>query len=113
LTSWGFRYEALADLGVIDEESALERDLVQAVGENIARLCRIGECLARASRPDVYPDARDAWEAAKIEIESRLGPDGLTLIRQRFSENCEEYLDLLPEAFRPGLVLDENYYPSA
>lgn len=82
---------------------------VEAVGRSLSQICRVGEALARANRPDVYPTARADWEMARAAIERDLGPRGISVIQAAVQENSLSYLDNNPEFFRGGLILDPEH----
>ena len=81
LQEWGYNTELCLELGIIDfadpefEDFALD----EYSGAVISQICEVGEALARASRPDRYPSAKDDWRYAKTEIEKSLGSDGMRL----------------------------------
>lgn len=76
------------------------------VGEMLSKLCSVGEALARANNPDIYPSAVQDWEFARDEIGDRLGDDGLRCIQEKLFENFESYVNFVPDMFSGGMVLD-------
>lgn len=107
---WEFPQEYLVaferefDLAELEaEEISLE---VEATGQALRELCRVGEALARANQPDRYPSARTDWEFAEREITSRLGTNGMDVVRTAIEENCQSYSVAVPHFFRGGLILD-------
>jgi len=69
-------------------------------------LCEIGEALARASNPEVYPSAEHDWEHAQTYIQRAIGPHGLDLIKRRAIENTEQYSKVIPQVFSPLVHLN-------
>jgi hypothetical protein len=88
------------------QEIGMEEHEESAVMEQLIHICKVGEALARANNPAIYPTAQHDWESALGEIEARVGPDGLKRIGERFKENTMSYVTLVPQVFRPALVLD-------
>ncbi len=115
LISWGFEEQRVLEMGIIAPEFE-DDEFIPAIGATLAELCEIGEALARANYPETYPSARDDWSQAQKTIESRLGSEGMNLIRQRLYENCELYVNFAPEIVSGGLILDPehrfNFEPS-
>ena len=68
--------------------------------DNLVKICEVGEALARANDPQHYPEAKKDWEIAKQEIETRLGHEGISLIKARIRDNCESYLQQAPDIFK-------------
>jgi hypothetical protein len=95
-----------SELGLYQEFHDQDWEYLSAVSETTIRLCRIGEALARARNKEMYPEARDDWELAKLEIERRLGVDGMKIIHERLDENMNAYVELVPDIFKPALILD-------
>lgn len=92
---------------VVLDYDKLEADMeTNAVGSSLKELCRIGEALARANEPDVYPSARQDWEFARAAITERLGITGVDSIREALHEKCAHFQVSLPSFFRGGLILD-------
>lgn len=60
----------------------------------LEHLCRIGEMLARANHPEHYPQAESDWLAARREIQTTLGMNGLDAIRTRTQSHTRHYADL-------------------
>jgi len=107
LSNWGVPVSVCESLGFTDEMKDEEQAITSAIGNTLVELCKVGEALARASDPERYPEAREDWEFAKQEIDSRLGSDGILLIQERYRENLESYLTHLPHIFESGLILDQ------
>ena len=104
---WGVSTRSCRALGLLDEDEIDEEEMIlNATGQTIAKLCRIGEALARAHAPDYYPDAQSDWENARAEIEVALGERGMELVQEKFRGNSEMYISHLPHMFKPALVLD-------
>lgn len=89
---------------VSDDDDLLAPDEKKAVARSISKLCGIGEKLARASNPNLYPSALHDWEDAKKAITERLGKDGLQIIDQAMTEECEELFVQSPFLFKPGTI---------
>jgi hypothetical protein len=85
-----------------DHDSLLTPQEARAVAKSVSKLCGIGEKLARANNPDIYPSALHDWEDARKVITAKLGIDGLKLIDQAMSEECEEIFIKSPFIFKPG-----------
>ena len=85
---------------------AVEDAQIQAVGATLRKLCEVGEALARANNPEVYPSASVDWAQARVEIEKRLGFEGIRQIQARVAENCQGYRAALPELFKQVDELD-------
>jgi hypothetical protein len=73
-------------------------DASHAVQE-IVHLCEVGETLARACHPEVYPPQVKPWAEAKEVILSILGDSGLRLIQAQVLENAQAYLEYFPREF--------------
>ncbi len=107
--SWGL---SPALLSVFDEyQLAAEVDLedaaeLRALGATLSKICEVGEALARANNPELYPTATADWDVAKKEIEKELGNEGMALIQERFQEQCRTYFESVPHLFRGGMILD-------
>ncbi|MBX7137245.1 MAG: HDOD domain-containing protein [Oligoflexia bacterium] len=105
LTSWGLSAESCAAMGLhSDDAEDEERQILGAIGETLAQICKVSEALARSADPQNYPRAAEDWQFAKHEIENKLGAGGMQLIKQKFDENCESYFTLVPHVFHAGLI---------
>jgi hypothetical protein len=105
LTSWGVSHSYLRAIGLSEEQ--FEDDLVErSVSQTLSKICQVGEMLARACCPEGYPEAERNWESAKVELKQRLGASGFSQVMERYEENIEDFIQLVPEVFHPGLVLD-------
>lgn len=99
-------------LAMIDDDEPLEAEEAEwavqnsAISHTLATLCRVGEALARANAPEVYPNARNDWEVAKVEIQARLGNEGLEMIQAAVEETCDNYITSIPTLFKGGSLLD-------
>ncbi len=84
------------------------------VGEVLAKLCEVGEALARANNPEHYPNALRDWQDAEEAIAAHLGPKGMHTIFERAELHCQEYLKLNPEItkFTPTENLKEKIVDS-
>lgn len=56
-----------------------------------AKICEVGEALARANNPQLYPCALDDWETASKEIASKLGDEGIKQILAKSHEFISTY----------------------
>lgn len=80
--------------------TAREGDIAVAqTGRRLAKICQVGEALARAQNAEYYPTARGDFEHAEKEIQQALGTKGMDLIFQRLKENCQLYQQYAPEVF--------------
>lgn len=107
LASWGVQESSLGDFGLDSEENELEDEAWDSVGFTLARLCRVGEALARANNPEIYPSATQDMGLAKAEIEAQLGEHGLDLILDKYKEQAESYLAFTPEMFSTSPLLEQ------
>lgn len=64
-----------------------------------AKLCEVGEALARAEHPDRYPSAENDWELAQTYLKKTLGEQGVEVIRNRAIERSVQYQNTLSEVF--------------
>ncbi len=81
---------------VLDEEMT-DRDPVIATYD---KLCEIGEALARAENPELYPSAENDWKLANDYLKKTVGDTGVNLIRSRAIEHSEEYQKTLTTLFK-------------
>ena len=72
----------------VDAASARNR----AVAHLVSKMCEVGEALARAAQPDVYPSAREDWSKAERAISAVLGPAGFEDIQREIQHGCLNYL---------------------
>jgi hypothetical protein len=85
------------DLGFSDEYlrtiflSAKQSSTLEDEKEDLWNLCHIGECLARANHPELYPNARQNWEIAEEAIQDKLGKDGFKSLTKKIQLNSESY----------------------
>lgn len=110
LRRWGVAPELCAAVSLDQNEDYTPE--IRAIGATLAKVCKVGETLARANNPDIYPDAQDEWQVACQEIESRLGPTGMSLINERVIECCEAYSLMVPHLFRGGQILAPQMLPA-
>lgn len=105
---WGFPAEVLQTLELEESARADDEEILGAcAAPTIATLCRIGERLARAARPTVYPSAERDWRSAREALEARLGPDALRVIKAIFLENCAAVVRNCPTIFTAASALDD------
>jgi hypothetical protein len=103
---WGLAPElryALGDSNVRREASEKHIESLEQSGEMLAKLCEIGEALARANNPEHYPSAARDWDESRQFIEQSLGHEGIRLIRQRIKEYYDQYVNSFPDIFRDRL----------
>lgn len=81
----------------VREKNAQEDNNEKAAGSILAKICEVGEALARANNPDIYPTAQSDWERAEKLIKEQIGPDGVQKIFERAKENCRQYLKQHPD----------------
>lgn len=86
--------------GVIGDQ--LARDSIEArtpLGERvkqIEKLCKIGEAFARANDPHGTPVSETEWQTVKSQIKEYLGPDGMSLLKQRLLPALDVYAQVTP-----------------
>lgn len=100
---WGVSEQLLSAIDAHEGESV---EAHYGTASTLAKLCEVGETLARANQPHLYPTAQADWEAARREIESHLGPYGIATIRERFHTMTAHYREAMPSIFRAGILLD-------
>ena len=107
IQEWGIHPELKS---VVTAEVPVDEDAigseVPAIAQTLTTICKVGEALARANHPDTYPTALEDWRFAKSEITQRIGEEGLSAIKERFAESCISYVELVPQVFRGGMILD-------
>ncbi len=69
----------------------------ESAGATLAKICEVGEALARANNPEHYPSALSDWETAKEAIVNSLGPDGIQTIYDKTQERLTFYAARAPE----------------
>ncbi|MCB0330905.1 MAG: hypothetical protein KDD70_14640 [Bdellovibrionales bacterium] len=104
---WGFEPSFATIHGLYDPAMKGEEELKEAMADTLVELCRVGETLARAHHPELYPSARSDFEEASQIITARLGPKGLRIIQEKVEELMETYYTFMPEVYDYGL---ENLY---
>ncbi len=109
MNSWGMSAESCAELGLVEDP---ESTILEAMGDTLVELCEVGEALARAHQPEVYPDSKDDWAQARKEIERTLGAEGMQIIHEKIQENAESYLTFIPDVFDFGLVEEIELFSS-
>lgn len=78
-------------------------------GAALETLCRVGEALARANDPERYPSAAREWSEVRVEIEQRLGQEGLRMIQERITDYAKEYAAVQPTLFAKTTHLNPEY----
>lgn len=110
--SWGLT-NCAAVATFTAEGERLDSGDIAGISTNLAAICRTGEALARANNPELYPSARSDWQEAQAEISRRLGPAGMAMIQECFERRCGAYLELIPDIFRPGMIVDPDVQRAA
>ncbi len=62
--------------------------------------CEVGELLAQANYPDLYPEGKRKWTETRRKLETALGPAALNIIHQRLGVYAKEYLLANQSAFQ-------------
>ncbi|RMG42265.1 MAG: HDOD domain-containing protein [Candidatus Dadabacteria bacterium] len=99
---WGLSAELCAAMGdreATEEFRGQQAREISETAEHLAKICEIGEALARASNPEHYPSAREDWKTAKEEIEQIAGETGIKKIREKLKVHCENYISSAPDIF--------------
>ncbi|MCC6220669.1 MAG: hypothetical protein IT291_05440 [Deltaproteobacteria bacterium] len=115
---WGIISDVCISLDSHSAEADLEvRQEAEAAGRTLEKICKVGEALARANQPEVYPEAQNDWEVARQEIQKALGEKAIEVIGEKIRENCRNYIKLAPDIFSAGTLLDPetrlaNYWES-
>lgn len=89
-----------------EHEALLAPSETASIAQSISKLCSIGEKLARANNPELYPNALHDWEDAKGAIEEVLGKEGLALIDKAMASECEDLFINSPFIFKAGTLLN-------
>ena len=112
LMDWGLPMELCEAIFLEEDEECddIEGVMQNMLSGNLAKICSIGEALARANNPTVYPSAAKDWEYAKQEITTHLGESGIQYIQDLVDENLENYITFMPELFNPGLLIDPEMH---
>lgn len=77
-----------------------------AITQTLTKICKIGEALARANFPEQHPSAKHDWDMARKEVTTYLGENGIDLIKEKIHETARGYIELLPQIFKGGFILD-------
>lgn len=99
---WGLPSEirvAMGDQEALDETPLQFQELVQNTASTLEKICEVGEALARANSPEIYPTAKADWAFAQEEMERSLGHDTFKHIQARVKENCASYYELARDVF--------------
>jgi hypothetical protein len=78
---------------IVDSTSGANSDL-------LTRLCDIGESFARVNDPEHYPNESANWEQVVDQINSYLGPKGLSIIGEKLQEGFSGYMQVMPDLIR-------------
>jgi len=114
--SWGLSEQAIRPLqmhrGYDIDPDKFTRE--QDKSELLAKISSVGEALARAGNPELYPEAQAHWEGAERVVRKKLGPDGVRLIFQQAEKLGEQYCALSPVLFRMSerSVASAHAFPS-
>jgi hypothetical protein len=101
---WGVSARLLRGMGRRDEAQAdTDPD-----GDRLDRLCKLGESLAMARSPQLYPDRRHDWEEGLVIAEQILGSGALEKIAARASERSAAISQILPAS---TVSKDRNFLP--
>ena len=111
LRRWGVSSELRATISIEELEDYTAE--ARAVAGTVAGICKIGETLARANNPELYPNAPNEWATACQEIEARLGPEGMRLVQEQLVEVCEGYIASVPHLFRGAQILAPQMLPAS
>ena len=115
LMDWGFPVQLCEALFIddhndLEESEELDHEVYGLIGGGLAKICSIGEALARANHPEIYPTAEQDWIEAKNDIAAYIGDSGFQYIQEIFQENLENYTTFMPELFHGGLILDPEFH---
>lgn len=89
-----------------------DEELSNATPENIAvlgtlsHICHVGETLAKANNPKLYPGNRANFIKAKEIVTKTVGRNGLKKIAEKALNNSQSYLTTLPDIFRGAFIFD-------
>lgn len=78
----------------------------RAIGMTLSRICEVGEALARANNPALYPTASRDWSEARQVIDKTLGAQGLSVIRATLKKNLLAFAKATPGVFKAGISLN-------
>ena len=81
------------------DPSSIEGSKIATTWATYDTLCSVGEALARANSPEIYPTAERDWSQAQKFLDRSLGAQGIELIRKRTLENTALYQREIPELF--------------
>ncbi len=62
-------------------------------------LCKVGEALAHADSPELYPAAENDWVVARDTLLQTVGPNAVEAIQQRTLSNTDKYSKAMPAPF--------------
>jgi len=108
LGDWGLT-EALSPVVAPEESHTVTQSLVLS----LRYLCQIGEALARANEPTLYPSAIDDWDASKEEILQIAGENGLSAVRDEVHRYVEAYAKEYPISFDSLRSYDPEEIPKS
>jgi hypothetical protein len=64
------------------------------------QLCEVGAALARADNPEAYPSAENDWQLASEYLHKTVGPEGISLIKNKAVECSKQYKQILKDVFK-------------
>jgi hypothetical protein len=77
-------------------------------GEELRRICEVGEELARLTDPEHFPSSEKRWGAVNTQIRTFLGPHGMQLIKERVESHSTAYLALDNLLFKTDLAPEKS-----
>lgn len=100
---------AVGGAEALGDADAGAHSLAAEGGAALETLCRVGEALARANDPERYPSAAREWTEVRVEIEQRLGQEGLRMIQERIADYAKEYATVQPTLFAKTTNLNPEF----
>jgi hypothetical protein len=85
---------------VLSEDQATAPTLNDHIWDNYDQLCEVGAALARADNPEAYPSAENDWKMASDYLHKTVGPEGISLIKNKAIECSKQYKQALEGIFR-------------
>ena len=74
----------------------------------INKFCNLGESFARVNDPEFFPGATKQWRNVVEEITSFLGPNGLSLLKDRVGQFSTHYVTVAPKILEMDLSPEKN-----
>ena len=101
---WGLDEAYCARYGLFDPNAIEEgEEESHAATRHISDLCKVGEALARAHHPEVYPKSRYDFDEAFNIISTRLGEGGMRFVMERIEHATVTYQSFMPDICKCGL----------